>query len=109
MASCLGKLFNSVINNKVVEYMERNSKLNDLHGAYMKYRSTVNKYITSQKRKLYCCFVDFREALDVPSDYLLLKLLRLCIEGKVYNVIRESCLSRIKLRNERRILKSFSI
>ncbi len=114
MASCLGKLFNSVINNRVVEYVERNGKLSDLQGAYRKHRSRVdhicilkssliNKYIKSQKRKLYCCFVDFRKAFDlVPREYLLLKLLRLGIGGKVYNVIKrmyESCLSRIKLRN----------
>ncbi len=61
---------------------------------------------------------DFRKALDlVPRDYLLLKMLRLCIGGKVYNVIKrmyESCLSKINLRNglteqERRFLKSFTI
>ena len=54
-------------------------------------------------------FVDFRKAFDLVSrDYLLLKLLRLGIGGKVNKVIKRimriklrptKILSRIKLRN----------
>jgi hypothetical protein len=88
IASCLGKVFNSVLNNRLTQYLETNNKISDNQAAYRKgfstidhiytLKSIINKYVMHNKSKLYCCFVDFSKAFDsVPRETIFLKLLRL--------------------------------
>jgi hypothetical protein len=99
ISSCLGKVFNSVLNNRLMGYLEANNKLSDNQAAYRKgfsttdhictLRSVINKYVIHNKTTLYCCFVDFSKAFDsVPRDLLFLKLLRMGIGGKFYSIIK---------------------
>ncbi len=95
----MGKLFNKVLNTRLVDHLEETGTLSDNQAAYRKGYSTtdhifslksiINKYVTMNKARLYCCFVDFQKAFDsVPREALLLKLLRLNINGKLYNIIK---------------------
>ncbi len=111
ITSCLGKLFNKVLNTRLVDHLEETGTLSDNQAAYRKGYSTtdhifslksiINKYVRMNKARLYCCFVDFQKAFDsVPREALLLKLLRLNINGKLYKIIKHmysSGSSRVKL------------
>ena len=85
ITSCLGKLFTSVLQSRLLEFLEENNKLSDKQAAFrpgfsttdhlFTLRSIVNKYIKASKGKLYVCFVDFHKAFDkVWRDGLFLKL-----------------------------------
>ena len=50
--------------------------------------SLISRTLRSKKR-LYCCFVDFKKAFDsINHNYLWLKIQILGIKGKIFTVIR---------------------
>ena len=63
---------------------------------------TVISKVLSSKKKLYCCFVDYRKAFDSVNRYkLLFKLARSGITGKLYGIIKsmyESLKSSVKFQ-----------
>ena len=72
--SCLGKLFTSLLERRLNNYLETNDILSIKQGGFRKnYRTTdhvfilktlINKYIQKCNNKLYVCFVDVRKAFD---------------------------------------------
>ena len=114
ITSCLGKMFNKALNNRIQEQVEAQEKLKDTQAAYRHDFSTtdqifilnslLNKYVRFGKKKLYVCFVDFKKAFDsIWHTGLLFKLLKnFNIGGKFYGIIKsmynnsESC---VKLKN----------
>ena len=73
---CLGKLFNSVLNNRLNEYLTENNVISKTQiGFQKKARTTDHTLSTKQnKSKLFTCFIDFKEAFDsVLHQTLFLK------------------------------------
>ena len=97
LLSCIGKLFTSIINSRLTIFLEENRILNETQSGFRKEYSTIDnimvlhsliEYFKSQKRKLFCCFVDFTKAFDnIWRVGLWQKLLKHGIEGKIFKVI----------------------
>ena len=100
ISSCLGKLFTSVLNTRLKNYVLQQ---NILHQAQIGFlpnhctsdhiftlRTLVDKYVShSTNGKLYTCFIDFKKAFDsVWHDGLFYKLLHYKIGGKFYDLIK---------------------
>jgi len=87
ISSCLGKLFCSILNQRLLEHVE---SLDILHKSQIGFlannrtadhvltlRTLIDKYVNCHQTKLYECFVDFRKAFDsIWHDELLYKLLQ---------------------------------
>lgn len=113
ITSCLGKTFSAILAKRMNDFLDISNGISKYQAAFRKkhgtqdhiltIKSLINKYVIRYKRKLFCCFVDFRKAYDsVWRDGLFLKLRRLGIGGKYYSIIRnmytdtQSC---VKLHN----------
>lgn len=94
--SCLGKLFTSVINNRLTTFLHSNI----IHSNQAGFRSgyscsdhifTLHSLIDilrKQRKKLYCAFIDFSSAFDkVNRINLWEKLLTNFVDGKLFRVI----------------------
>lgn len=96
--SCLSKLFTSVLQNRLVKFLEENNILNDEQfGFRSNLRTTDNLFIFKQilhkyfsnKQKLYVSFIDYEKAFDsVWHNGLFNKMQNLGINGKFFNIIR---------------------
>ena len=101
---CLSKLFNTVMNNRLLNFLEKNKLICDNQIGFRKKArtsdhifiiNTIFRKFCSNNRHLYLCFVDFRKAYDkVWQDALMLKLLNIGIKGNFFGTIRamyENC------------------
>ena len=95
LLSCLGKLFTTIINNRLNKFAEEHNVLGDTQAGFRKGFSTVfiiNSLIEifkSSHRKLYCAFIDFKQAFDtVWRDGLWHKLKMYHINGKCFTFIQ---------------------
>ena len=99
LMSCLGKLFLSILNARLMAYAIENNILsinqlgfvpgNRTSDAHIIINNLINKMCHKNGKKIFSCFVDFRKAFDlVPRDILLQKLLKYGINGKFFNIIR---------------------
>ena len=95
---CLAKLFNSILNNRLQNYLDTNKIINPHQIGFQPNARTVDhmflprtlieKYACN-KSKLFACFVDFEKAFDsVLLSALLLKLAKLDIKNPFYDIIR---------------------
>ena len=98
LLSCLSKLFTSIINSRLVKFADSLNLLNENQAGFRNGYSTVDHifllknvidlFITN-KRKLFCAFIDYRKAFDtVWHAGLWYKLIQNNISGKVFNVIQ---------------------
>ena len=111
VGSCLGKLFSSMLLNRLVEF--RNARCPD-YPNQLGFRSgaqcndhiltlstLIEKYVTKGRGKLFVCFVDYRKAFDsVCREALLFKLSKLGISGQFFeciNYMYHHSTTRIKL------------
>ena len=71
--SCLGKLFTSVINSRLNDYLEESMILSENQAGFRQQYSISDhifslyaliELLKSQKQKLFCCYVDFSSAFD---------------------------------------------
>ena len=93
-------MFTSILNNRISKYLEENRLLSEMQAGFRKQYSTTDNISTlhalleickSRKLKLYCCFVDYTKAFDnVWRVGLWQKLLKQCIQGKIFNVIKKN-------------------
>ena len=98
LLSCLGKLFTSIINARLYEYVTKENLLGNEQVGFRPKHSTldhifalnlISQFYISQGKKLYCAFVDYSKAFDfIDRAYLWQKLINLNINGKMFNVIR---------------------
>ena len=98
VSSTIGKLFSTVILNRLIQYKnsEKPDPVNQLgfsKGAQTYDHILTLNTITSKYKKLkqpvYAVFVDFRKAFDsVCREALFLKLAKLGINGKVFDVLK---------------------
>ena len=95
--SCFGKLFTSIINNRLNKFADNHNIITSSQAGFRKQHSTTDNIfiikslidiVRSGKKKLYCCFVDFKQAFDtVWRDGLWSKLVQYRINGKCFKVI----------------------
>ena len=112
--SCLGKLFLTILNNRLLQYTKDKKLLSDTQlgfvsgnrtsDAHIIINNLVRKYCHKNGSKIFSCFVDFSMAFDtIPRDILFTKLRNCGITGRFFNIIKdiyqkdESC---IKLGNQ---------
>ena len=99
LLSCFGKLFTSILNERIYTFLDENKLLGKEQGGYRKGQSTtqhifslhslINMYL-QKKKKLYCLFVDYRKAYDkIQRNILWEKLLRTGIKGNILNIIKD--------------------
>jgi hypothetical protein len=98
ISSVLGKLFNSVLNNRLCEYLNENHILTAEQSGFRKKHRTsdhmfVLKNIMSKykhdNKPLYIAFIDFKQAFDtIRHQDVLLKLLKSGISNKFYTIIK---------------------
>ena len=91
--SCFGKLFTSVINNRLIEYFDENTTIGPEQAGFRAGHSTVDHVFTlhciidfflAKKKRLYCLFIDYEKAFDrVESAFLWQKLLDSGVEGRI--------------------------
>jgi hypothetical protein len=96
--SCLAKIFGTILNNRLQEFLEKHELLKNTQIGFKKKARTqdhmfvlkalIDKYKVL-KKDLYICFVDFSKAYDnVWRNALLYKLLLHEIGGNFYNCIK---------------------
>jgi hypothetical protein len=121
LLSCLGKLFLSILNNRLLQFSIDHKILSESQLGFRKGNRTsdahiiihnlVNKYCHKNNTKLYSCFIDLSKAFDtVPRDILLKKLLSLGIKGNFFNIIRSiysNNMACVKMNNK--VTKPFAI
>ena len=96
--SCLGKLFTSLLNNRLKEYDETTHVIESCQAGFRKSHSTADTIFIikslidiakAKKSKLFRCFVDFRQAFNsVWRNGLWHKLNEYQINGKCLAVIK---------------------
>ncbi|MES9881385.1 MAG: reverse transcriptase family protein [Sedimenticola sp.] len=97
LLSCLGKLFTSILNTRITNFVEENDLLNENQAGFRKQYSTVDhifllhsiiELLKKNKKKLYCAFIDFAAAFDsVWRIGVWQKLLSSSINGKLFRLI----------------------
>ena len=86
LLSCLGKLFLSILNNRLQQFCVVNNILsasqlgfrqgNRTSDAHIILHNLISKYCYKHNIKLFSCFIDLSKAFDtVPRDILLKKLI----------------------------------
>ena len=96
--SNVAKLFNTILQCRLVKFFEDQKLIDHKQIAFKKEKRTsdhiftiktiIQKYM-GRKKKLYCCFVDFRQAFDRVKHYkLLYKLRKTEMGSKMYTVIK---------------------
>jgi hypothetical protein len=98
LSSCFSKLFLSIINERLSNYMEKNGLIDPAQHGFRKQHSTIDNIFVlntlirkakSEKKNLYVCFVDFSKAFDrVWRTGLLYKLSNLGINDSIYSLIK---------------------
>lgn len=110
LLSCLGKLFTSIINSRLNKYAEKYDIITDCQSGFRKGFSTIDnlfvinslvELLKAQSKKLFCVFIDFKQAFDsVWRTGLWQKLLMHNINGKCLKLIQslyDNIKSRVKI------------
>ena len=102
VSSTLGKLFNSILNKRILNFLTQHNVLSRSQAGFMPNHRTTDHIYTlhsliknhvhhTKHGKIFACFVDFKKAFDsVWHPGLFLKLLESGIGGKTYDVIKSS-------------------
>ena len=99
ISSCLGKLFTSLLQNRLTNFLEKHNLLSVNQGGFREgcrtsdhiyiLKTLINKYLNKCKNNLYVCFVDFKNAFDsVVRKALMYKLLCKGIGGQFYDLLK---------------------
>lgn len=97
--SCIGKVFNSILNTRLENYLSDNNIIHETQIGFRRksrtsdhmfiLRTLIDKTVKGDKKKLYACFVDFTKAFDsLPHCAILHKLKTNGITGPFLNIIR---------------------
>ena len=96
--SCFGKLFTSVLNKRITNFVETYNILGLEQAGFRKNYSTSDHIFTlhgiidillAKKKRLYCAFLDYEKAFDkVDRVFLWHKLIEQNITGKILKVIQ---------------------
>ena len=97
--SCLGKLFSSILNLRLKNFVSNNNILrkeqlgfvegNRTSDAHLIMHNLIQDYCHKRGKKIFACFVDFKKAFDsIPRELLFQKLLKIGITGKFFNALK---------------------
>ena len=114
LLSCISKLLTTVINNRLNDFVNDMGILGEEQAGFRKHYSTndhifslqciIDIYLNVFKKKLYCCFVDYKKAFDtVNRTHLWQTLLSYNINGCLLNLIKNmysNAKSCIRLNNK---------
>ncbi|MEE9190592.1 MAG: reverse transcriptase family protein [Candidatus Neomarinimicrobiota bacterium] len=113
LLSCLGKLFTSLLNDRLNEYLDVFGILSFNQAAFRKNHSITDHIFTmkclidqffNHRKKLYCVFIDFEKAFDtIWRKALWHKLIQQGVSGKILQVIHniyQNAKSTIELNGE---------
>jgi hypothetical protein len=97
--SCLGKLFTSILNERLYMFLDDNKLLGKEQAGFRKGNSTIDHIFAlhslvdlylQKKKRLFCTFVDFKKCFDNVQHVILWeKLLSLQINGNILLVIKD--------------------
>ena len=98
LMSCIGKLFFTILNNRLVEYLSDRNILSEGQLGFQKGNRTsdphiiihnlILKYCHKSNKRIFSCFVDFKKAFDNVSRQTLLEKLQIIgVDGKFYSII----------------------
>ena len=98
LTSCLCKLFTSIVSRRLLSWSEDNDVITDAQFGFRPHYGTVDaifalntiisKYLKS-KRRLYCCFIDCKQAFDsVDRIKLWHKVSKLGMRGNILAIIK---------------------
>ena len=96
--SCLAKLFNTLLNDRISNYLEKRKLLDEKQIGFKKgFRTTDHMFVLrtliekyTRNGKLYACFIDFKKAFDsIDHTNLLYKLKQLDISSNIYHLIKD--------------------
>lgn len=95
---CSAKLYSSVINARLMSYLESEGKIVDEQNGFRKDRScrdhifvlnSLCEHNINEDRSLFAAFIDFKKAFDcINRNFLSHKVLKEGIEGKMYWAIK---------------------
>ena len=99
VGSCLGKLFSSLLLDRITRFRRLNcpdhaNQLGFCKGSQtsdhiLTRKTMIDKYVTKESRRLYTCFVDYRKAFDrVCREALMYKLGQIGIHGNFFRCIQ---------------------
>lgn len=98
LTSCLGKLFTSILQNRLNKFIEQHNIFNpEQFGFRPNARTTDSLFIlrqllhkyTKQHKKLYVGFIDYEKAFDSVWQFgMIQKLHKYGIQGKFLNIIK---------------------
>jgi hypothetical protein len=98
LISCMGKLFTSVLNRRLLKWDKENSVISDAQFGFKPGHSTVDAIFVLQslinrtlkkRKRLYCCFIDYRKAFDlIDRSSLWCKLINQGVQGKMLKIIK---------------------
>ena len=99
IVSCLGKLFTSVLNKRLLDWDKNYNIITDAQFGFRAGHSTIdaifalqtliNKTLKKRGGRLYCCFIDYRKAFDlIDRSKLWCKLITQGIDGKLLRIIQ---------------------
>ena len=97
ISSCFGKLLNSILNDRIVSYLDNNNLMSNVQIGFLKghrpsdhvllLKGMVDLYKEKGKH-IYACFVDFKAAFDnVWHAGLMYKLRNYGISSKIINLL----------------------
>ena len=94
----MGKLFTSVVNNRLNEFVRKYNIVGAEQAGFKKDHSTINHIFTLKslidlylykKKRIYCCFIDYSKAFDtIPRYELWTKLLICNINGNIFRLVQ---------------------
>lgn len=98
LVSCLAKLFTSIINTRLLEWDQRYNIITDAQFGFKPGVGTIDAIFVLQnlisrtlknKKRLYCCFVDYTKAFDlIDRSKLWYKLQMEGFGGKLLRIIK---------------------
>ena len=98
LLSCLGKLFTSILSDRLNTFADELHLISETQTGFRKGYSTtdnifvldfLSKYALYNKKKIFCAFIDFRQAFDtVWRQGLWTKVLKSGIDGKCFRFIK---------------------
>jgi hypothetical protein len=99
ITSAIGKLFNRVLNERLVKFLEKHKIISDCQIGFTKQARTsdhmfiiktiIDKYCIAKNKKVFACFVDLKKAFDtVIHEGIKLKLLEIGSGSLFYNIIK---------------------
>ena len=99
LLSCLGKLFTSILNSRLLKWDSENNVITDAQFGFKQDFSTVdaifvlqsiiNRNLSKKGGRLYCCFIDYKKAFDlIDRSKLWCKLIKQGIQGKMLKIIK---------------------